>query len=105
MALDHPTPDPQTAAALALHRFGLGPRADTIGKIAADPRGALLVDLDRAGAGALVDPDLLTIAEPGKPGRDFRQVGKAARLADAVTREANQQAVQAARAAPKAGAD
>jgi uncharacterized protein (DUF1800 family) len=113
MALDHPTPDPQTAAALALHRFGLGPRADTIGKIAADPRGALLADLDRAGAGALVDPDLLTSAEAAQAGRDFRQVRKAARLADAVTREANQQAVQAAqraaqqaaRAAPKAGAD
>jgi uncharacterized protein (DUF1800 family) len=113
MALDHTTSDPQTEAALALHRFGLGPRADTIGKIAADPRGALLADLDRAGAGALVDPDLLTSAEAAQAGRDFRQVRKAARLADAVTRDANQQAAQvaqraaqqAARAFPKAGAD
>jgi uncharacterized protein (DUF1800 family) len=113
MALDRPTLDPKTEAALALHRFGLGPRADTIGKIAADPRGALLADLDRAGAGALVDPDLLTSAEAAQAGRDFRQVRKAARLADAVTRDANQQAAQAAqraaqqaaRTAPKTGAD
>src|SRR5580700_1740133 len=104
MALDHPTPDPQTAAALALHRFGLGPRADTIGKIAADPRGALLADLDRAGAGALVDPDLLTSAEAAQAGRDFRQVRKAARLADAVVRDANQQAAQAAQRAAQQAA-
>jgi uncharacterized protein (DUF1800 family) len=113
MAFDHLTLDPRTEAALALHRFGLGPRADMIGKIAADPRGALLADLDRPGAGALVDPDLLTSAEAAQAGRDFRQVRKAARLADAVTRDANQQAAQAAqraaqqaaRATPKFGAD
>lgn len=40
-------------AALALHRFGLGPRAGTIAAIAADPQGALLADLDRPGAGQI----------------------------------------------------
>ena len=39
------------AAALAVHRFGLGPRAGTIAAIASDPRGALLAELDRPGAG------------------------------------------------------
>jgi uncharacterized protein (DUF1800 family) len=113
MALDRLILDPQTEAALALHRFGLGPRADAIGKIAADPRGALLADLDRPGAGTLDNPDLLTSAEAAQAGRDFRQVRKAARLADTIVRDANQQAAlaaqkaaqQAARAATKAAPD
>jgi uncharacterized protein (DUF1800 family) len=41
------------AAALALHRFGLGPLRNSIAAIAADPRGALLEELDRPGAGQL----------------------------------------------------
>jgi uncharacterized protein (DUF1800 family) len=41
-------------AALALHRFGLGPRAGAIEAIASDPRGALLAELDRSGAGLVV---------------------------------------------------
>jgi uncharacterized protein (DUF1800 family) len=39
------------AAALALHRFGLGPRAGLIEAIASDPQGALMADLDRPSAG------------------------------------------------------
>jgi uncharacterized protein (DUF1800 family) len=39
------------AAALALHRFGLGPRAGTIEAIASDPEGALMAELERPGAG------------------------------------------------------
>ena len=46
------------AAALAAHRFGLGPRADTIGAIASDPRGALLAELDRPTAGLVADAGL-----------------------------------------------
>lgn len=38
--------DPEKAA-LALHRFGFGPRAGTIAAIAGDPQGALLSDLER----------------------------------------------------------
>src|SRR5450631_2929503 len=98
--------DPQTEAALALHRFGLGPRAEAIAKIASDPRGALLAELERPGAGRIDDPDLLTSAEAAQAGHDFRQVRKAARLAEQVTRDAEQQAAQqAARNAPKAGSD
>src|SRR3954471_5252525 len=39
------------AAALGLHRFGLGPRAGAIEAIASDPRGALIAELDRPGPG------------------------------------------------------
>jgi uncharacterized protein (DUF1800 family) len=41
------------AAALALHRFGFGPARDSIAAIAGDPRGALLSDIERPGAGYL----------------------------------------------------
>ncbi len=47
-----------SAAALALHRFGLGPRAGTIEQFASDPRGALVADLNRPGAGLVVAADL-----------------------------------------------
>jgi uncharacterized protein (DUF1800 family) len=97
--------EPQTEAALALHRFGFGPRAEAIGKIASDPRGALLAELERPGAGAIDDPKLLTSAEAAQAGRDFRQVRKAARLAERIQHDAEQQAAQqAARDAPKPGA-
>src|SRR5271156_4737010 len=52
--------NPQEAA-LALHRFGFGPRAGSIEEIAADPRGALIAELDRPGAGQITNPDLPTI--------------------------------------------
>ncbi|MGA7487132.1 MAG: DUF1800 domain-containing protein, partial [Xanthobacteraceae bacterium] len=55
--------DPKAEAALALHRFGLGPRAGSVAAIASDPRGALLAELDRAGAGRLASADLLTSGE------------------------------------------
>ncbi len=51
--------DPKAEAALALHRFGVGPRAGSIAAIASDPRGALIAELDRPGAGRIADPDLL----------------------------------------------
>ena len=50
--------DAKSAAALALHRFGLGPRAGSIAAIASDPRGALLAELDRPDIGHIADTDL-----------------------------------------------
>src|SRR6516165_2462468 len=44
--------DAKAEAALALYRFGLGPRAGSIAAIASDPRGALLAELDAAGGAA-----------------------------------------------------
>src|SRR5580704_4791707 len=46
------------AAALALHRFGLGPRAGAIEAIVSDPRGALIDELDRPAAGLVAAGDL-----------------------------------------------
>jgi uncharacterized protein (DUF1800 family) len=40
-------------AALALHRFGMGPRPGSIAAIEADPRGALLAELERPSASLL----------------------------------------------------
>jgi uncharacterized protein (DUF1800 family) len=51
--------NPQEAA-LALHRFGFGPRAGSIEEAAADPRGAVIAELDRPGAGQITNPDLPT---------------------------------------------
>jgi uncharacterized protein (DUF1800 family) len=50
--------DPKMEAALALHRFGFGPVHDSIAMIAEDPRGALLADLERPGAGRVAAANL-----------------------------------------------
>ena len=50
-------------AALALNRFGLGPRLGSIAAIASDPRGALLAELDRPRAGEIDAPSLPTSAQ------------------------------------------
>src|SRR5437016_4681040 len=49
--------DPREAA-LALHRFGFGPRSGSIAAIAGDPRGALLAELERPNAGQIANADL-----------------------------------------------
>jgi uncharacterized protein (DUF1800 family) len=51
--------DRQREAALALHRFGLGPKRNSIAEIASDPRGALLAEIERPGVGRINNPDLL----------------------------------------------
>jgi uncharacterized protein (DUF1800 family) len=54
------------AAALALHRFGLGPRAGSIQSIVSDPQGALLAELDRPGAGLVSATGLLSSGAAGR---------------------------------------
>jgi uncharacterized protein (DUF1800 family) len=49
--------DPK-GAALALHRFGFGPKAGSIAKLAPDPIGALLADLDAPDAGQVRNGNL-----------------------------------------------
>ena len=61
----------KAVAALALNRFGMGPRLGSIAAIAADPRGAVLADLDRPRAGELVAPGLPS------SGQAFRTVADA----------------------------
>jgi uncharacterized protein (DUF1800 family) len=100
--------DLKAEAALALHRFGFGPRLGTIAAIASDPRGALIAELDRPGAGRISDPDLLTSGEAARGAFNFRQERKARRLAERAQREAAKNAPpptperQAAMAAPPA---
>jgi uncharacterized protein (DUF1800 family) len=88
--------DLKAEAALALHRFGFGPRAGSIAAIASDPRGALIAELDRPGAGRIADPDLLTSGEAARAAFNFRQERKAQRLADRAQRDAAKNAPAAA---------
>ncbi|HXW26900.1 MAG TPA: DUF1800 family protein [Xanthobacteraceae bacterium] len=80
--------DPKAEAALALHRFGFGPRLGSIAAIASDPRGALIAELDRPGAGRITDPDLLSSGEAARGAFNFRQERRAQRLAERAQREA-----------------
>ncbi len=73
--------DPRQVAALALHRFGFGPRLGSIAELAADPRGALIAELERPGAGRITDPDLMSTGEAARAAFDFRQQRKALRQA------------------------
>ena len=79
--------NPSLEAALALHRFGFGPRNDAIAKLAADPRGALLAELDRPGAALINDPNLLDTGEAARAVFDFRQERKAVRFAQRAEQE------------------
>ena len=51
--------DPR-GAALALHRFGFGPRVGTIAAIASDPQGALIAELDRPNIGQVRNAGLVS---------------------------------------------
>ncbi|MBR0717061.1 DUF1800 family protein [Bradyrhizobium liaoningense] len=72
-------------AALALHRFGMGPRPGSIAAIASDPRGALIAELDR--------PLALSAAE-GLPSsaKAYRTVADANARRTAKAKQAQQQA-------------
>src|SRR4051794_28053698 len=81
--------DPKVEAALALHRFGLGPRAGSIAAVASDPRGALLAEIDSPDAGRINDPALLTSGEAARAAFKFQQERRAMRLAERAARDAN----------------
>src|SRR6266550_1280498 len=83
--------DPKAQAALALHRFGVGPRAGSIAAIAADPRGALLAELDRPGAGRISAPHLASSGVAARTAFAFQQTQRAARREERAVREANAQ--------------
>ena len=89
--------DAKAEAALALYRFGLGPRAGSIAGIASDPRGALLAELDGAGAGRIGNADLLTSGTAARVAFAFQQAQRAARQAE---RAAQQAAAPSGGAAP-----
>ena len=52
------TQDPEITAALALHRFGFGPRPGGIAGLAKDARDGVLAELDTPNAGVISDADL-----------------------------------------------
>ena len=87
--------DPKAEAALALHRFGFGPRIGSIAAIESDPRGAFLAELDRPGIGRIADPDLLSGGEAARAAFHFRQERRAQRLAERAEREMEKQAASA----------
>jgi uncharacterized protein (DUF1800 family) len=64
-------PRGREAAALALHRFGFGPAHDSITAIANDPRGAVLAELERPGAGYLA-ASLPSSREAARAVSDYR---------------------------------
>src|SRR5258705_1937214 len=66
--------DSKAEAALALNRFGLGPRTGSIAAIASDPRGALMAELDRPGAGRVPTPELMSSAVATRAAFAFQQV-------------------------------
>jgi uncharacterized protein (DUF1800 family) len=47
-------------AALGLHRFGFGPRPNTVAAVASDPCGALVADIEGAGGTSIADQELLS---------------------------------------------
>jgi uncharacterized protein (DUF1800 family) len=97
------TLDPREAA-LALHRFGFGPRlgstSGSIAAIASDPRGALLADLEAPNAGQIVNADLPTSAAEMRTVFAFNF----ARLAQANLERRSKEAAQAAAAMENPGA-
>jgi uncharacterized protein (DUF1800 family) len=85
--------DPTRVAAFALHRFGLGPRPGGIAAIASDPRGALIAELDRPGAGRIDNPNLMTSAQAARAGFEARAARQAQNvLAQRARKEAEQTA-------------
>ncbi|HEY4406571.1 MAG TPA: DUF1800 family protein, partial [Xanthobacteraceae bacterium] len=91
--------DPR-GAALALHRFGFGPKAGSIAALAPDPLGALIADLDVPNAGQIVNADLPT---SGSENRALYE-SNAQRLADQKLEQKRKQAAAAAVAGAAAGA-
>jgi uncharacterized protein (DUF1800 family) len=73
----HDQSDPRRVAAFALHRFGLGPRRNSIDEIASDPRGALLAEIDRPGVGRINNPELLPASAASRAAFEARSERRA----------------------------
>src|SRR3982074_3507582 len=102
MAQD-PTPDPTKGptrdgpgtAALAVCRFGLGPRPGSIAAIASDPAGALLAELERPAIGRIDNRELLSSAESSRAAFEARAGRQAQKIvAERAKKEAEQQRAQ-----------
>ena len=81
--------DRKMEAAVALHRFGFGPVRDQIVTIADDPRGALIADLERPGAGSVSAGNLPSSTEAARALNEFQAEQQAKRrLEDRAKKEA-----------------
>jgi len=78
------SPDPKFQAALALHRFGLGPKPGSIAAIASDPRAALMAELDQPGAGLIIDATLMSASQAARAAFNFREERQAREIAQAM---------------------
>jgi uncharacterized protein (DUF1800 family) len=82
--------DPQ-GAALALHRFGFGPRPGTIAAVASDPKGALIAELDQPNAGKVPDAGLLGSGVANRIAFEFNAARVARQRLEARRQEAAKQ--------------
>jgi uncharacterized protein (DUF1800 family) len=87
------TLDPREAA-LALHRFGFGPRAGTITAIASDPRGALLAELDKPNASKIPEAALMSSGAASRMASDFIAERAAKQKLETKRREAAKEAAK-----------
>jgi uncharacterized protein (DUF1800 family) len=102
MALEMKTNDDrQREAALALHRFGLGPKRNSIAEIASDPRGALLAEIERPGVGRINNPDLLSATAAARSAFEARSERRAQTImAQRAQKESERVAAQSGVQAP-----
>ncbi len=93
-------------AALALQRFGMGPRLGSISAIASDPRGALLAEIERSGVTTIAAGPLPSSAEAFRTVDEANAARRARRLVAARDEKAGEQKSNApAMAAPAAVQD
>jgi uncharacterized protein (DUF1800 family) len=85
------TPDPRREAALALHRFGFGPRPGSIAAIASDPRGAVLAELDRPNVGQVASAGLMSSGAISRVAFEFNAERQARERLETRRREAERQ--------------
>ena len=91
--------DPKEAA-LALHRFGFGPREGSIAAIAEDPRHALLAELERPNAGQITNSGLPSSGAANRAVFEYRAERNAEQK-----RQRREGAAQPAMEAPPAQSD
>ena len=96
--------EPKAVAALALHRFGLGPREGSISAIASDPRGALLAELTRPEAGQITASNLMSSGAANRAVYEFNAERLAKQRLEKARQEADQKDTAATGMAPSMSA-
>jgi uncharacterized protein (DUF1800 family) len=94
--------DTRSEALFALHRFGFGPRAESVAAVASDPRGAILSEIERPGAAQVAASHLPSTGEAARAAIEAREAVRAARQAQRNAQEAAKQ--EAAKQMADAGA-